>query len=277
MSQQPWSDIEPMLTVIVPGPDEGRSWQLGPAPVILGRADDADLRVVEPTVSRHHARFERSGGRTMVTDLGSTGGTKVNGATLQGCVQLFDGDQIALASLELQFRGPSQPSADTTTRPAGTMASEPATYVVGQQSAHQLNNVAGNQYNHYLQTVHAQRESFMREIAATRTRARVLIWFGLMLYVVGAGTFGAMLIRFMSETADFPESFEEAQGGPDDFLGPRFGSIPIGLIGFGAAGLGTLVLAIGVVLHIVATSRRRRVERDFTPMPPAAFNTHHPS
>ncbi|NUM45779.1 MAG: DUF3662 domain-containing protein [Anaerolineales bacterium] len=73
------------------------------APVItLGRQWDADLIFDDPRVSRLHAQIRMVDGRFVVFDLGSTGGTFVNGQRVQQRV-LFRGDVLSLAGVELIF------------------------------------------------------------------------------------------------------------------------------------------------------------------------------
>jgi hypothetical protein len=73
------------------------------APVItLGRQWDADLIFDDPRVSRLHAQIRMVDGRFVVFDLGSTGGTLVNGQRVQQRV-LFRGDVLSLAGVELIF------------------------------------------------------------------------------------------------------------------------------------------------------------------------------
>ena len=70
--------------------------------VSLGRSLDNDVIINEPQVSRRHAQLRRRYGRYTLYDLGSSGGTMVNGEPVQECV-LADGDVIALAGVELVF------------------------------------------------------------------------------------------------------------------------------------------------------------------------------
>lgn len=73
------------------------------APVItLGRQWDADLIFDDPRVSRLHAQIRMVDGRFVVFDLGSTGGTFVNGQRVQQRA-LFRGDVLSLAGVELIF------------------------------------------------------------------------------------------------------------------------------------------------------------------------------
>ena len=66
-------------------------------PVInLGRQRDNDVIVDDPTVSRHHAQIRLRFGNYVLFDLGSSGGTTVNGHPVQERV-LQSGDVIGLA------------------------------------------------------------------------------------------------------------------------------------------------------------------------------------
>jgi ABC-type glutathione transport system ATPase component len=52
-------------------------------PLRVGRAADVDLRLMEPTVSRHHAVIKIRDGELVVRDLESTFGTFVNGQRIR--------------------------------------------------------------------------------------------------------------------------------------------------------------------------------------------------
>ena len=63
----------------------GEVLPLGPAGLSLGRAPENQIRLPEPEVSRHHARLEVVPQKglapiVLLSDLGSTNGTYVNGA-----------------------------------------------------------------------------------------------------------------------------------------------------------------------------------------------------
>ena len=78
-------------------------------PLVIGRAEDAGLRLADPAVSRHHARLSVSGGRCLVEDLGSRGGTFLGGVRLSGPVPAGPGDEIRLGGTV--FRLEADPSA----------------------------------------------------------------------------------------------------------------------------------------------------------------------
>jgi hypothetical protein len=68
----------------------------------LGRSTDADIRVDDPSVSRHHAEI-RVGPPASIADLGSTNGIVVDGQHCQRA-GLRDGSRIVLGSTTVVFR-----------------------------------------------------------------------------------------------------------------------------------------------------------------------------
>jgi len=67
--------------------------------VSIGRALDNDVIVEDPRVSRHHAQLRRRYGRYVLYDLGSSGGTTINGYPVEECV-LHSGDIISFAGIQ---------------------------------------------------------------------------------------------------------------------------------------------------------------------------------
>jgi hypothetical protein len=70
---------------------------------IIGRGHDADLRLSDPGVSRHHAQVELREGQVWVEDLGSTNGTTVDGVKVTAPVPLSHAQRIAIGSTVLVF------------------------------------------------------------------------------------------------------------------------------------------------------------------------------
>lgn len=62
----------------------------------VGRHPESDIFLDDITVSRHHAKFVRSGGKLYLQDLGSLNGTYVNRALLDGRTVLREGDEIQI-------------------------------------------------------------------------------------------------------------------------------------------------------------------------------------
>jgi two-component system response regulator AtoC len=71
--------------------------------VVVGRDDDAGVRIDEPLVSRQHARLERRGDAWAVVDLGSTNWTRVNGDVVSQERVLRHGDELCFARATCVF------------------------------------------------------------------------------------------------------------------------------------------------------------------------------
>lgn len=77
--------------------------------LVIGRGDEADLRINDPAVSRQHAeiRIEVDGRKMTVSviDLGSTNGTKVDGKKVKQAL-LRDGSAIVIGGTTVTVRDP---------------------------------------------------------------------------------------------------------------------------------------------------------------------------
>jgi len=93
----------------------------------IGRAEDNDLELLDPKVSRHHARITRQGTEYVVTDLGSANGTLVDGVPLTGPHTLQHGERITIGDAELTYRAPGQATATTLKTAAVTVTGTAAT------------------------------------------------------------------------------------------------------------------------------------------------------
>lgn len=72
-------------------------------PAIIGRTQPADVVLEGTTVSRRHCRLELHEGKARLSDLGSTNGTYVNGARLDGPADLEDGATIGVGIWRLRY------------------------------------------------------------------------------------------------------------------------------------------------------------------------------
>ena len=82
--------------------DDGGRFVLGDTTITIGRAADADVRLSDTSVSRKHAEVRRTGDGWTIVDLGSTNGTRVNGAPVTDR-KLRDGDTITVGDASLRF------------------------------------------------------------------------------------------------------------------------------------------------------------------------------
>lgn len=80
----------------------GGEYAIGKGRTRLGRGTDADIRIDDPGVSRHHCDIVL-GNDAVIHDLGSTNGTYVDGVQVAEKV-LRDGSVIRVGSTSLTFR-----------------------------------------------------------------------------------------------------------------------------------------------------------------------------
>ena len=73
------------------------------AEFVLGRGSSVDLPILDPQVSRQHARIVMRRGEAMVQDLGSLLGTQLDGRPLRGERALKHGDVLTIGDISLVF------------------------------------------------------------------------------------------------------------------------------------------------------------------------------
>ena len=228
--------------VVEAGSHEGQRINLTGARMTVGRLPSCEVRFDDPYLSRTHAALWQQGGVDYVEDLGSAGGTFVNGEAITVPRRLYPGDRVAFADLQLRY---------------GTVDGAPTAvrYDIGDQRAHTINNVGRDQY---VQHVIQQRENFFREIAAAKTKARGLIWTGVLVFLVGLAIAAFGWYTYFRQIVGL--SSASSMPTTDDLSG---------FLVFALGGLvnlvGVLLIIAGIVLHVVATARRRRVDRELPP------------
>ena len=75
---------------------------IGDARIVIGRAESADLRLDDATVSKQHAAVEVVGNDHILRDLGSANGTLVNGQRVERHL-LQHGDVVAIRDYEIRY------------------------------------------------------------------------------------------------------------------------------------------------------------------------------
>jgi signal transduction histidine kinase/pSer/pThr/pTyr-binding forkhead associated (FHA) protein len=92
---------------VIQGADQGKRFELGSAPMALGRENSNPIRLHDTEVSRRHAEVRRVDGTFRIVDLGSANGTFVNGQPVDQS-PLRSGDRLQLGQTVMLFsEGPS--------------------------------------------------------------------------------------------------------------------------------------------------------------------------
>ena len=78
---------------------------------VVGRKEDADLRLDHKSVSKMHCVIVKTDGLLLLRDLGSTNGTRVNGQRVRRAA-LLPNDQLSIANYKFRvFLGPDDAAA----------------------------------------------------------------------------------------------------------------------------------------------------------------------
>ena len=72
-------------------------------PAIVGRSDQADVRLDDQWISRIHCEISELSGKMIVRDLGSRNGTLVNGEYIQEA-HLLPGDRLTIGMTSFEAR-----------------------------------------------------------------------------------------------------------------------------------------------------------------------------
>ena len=80
--------------------------------VVVGRREDCDVVLADPTVSRVHAVVMLFGGQLVVLDRESTNGTRVNGRRVWGSTAVRPGDRVSFGRSTFRLVPPTPASGD---------------------------------------------------------------------------------------------------------------------------------------------------------------------
>jgi len=149
----------PSLVVLGDGPARGRRIALAKERILVGRDPTCDVRIDRPRVSRLHAALRHRDSTVVVTDLGSAGGTFVNGMAVIAPSELRHGDVVAFADVPLRYD-------------SGQPFEGP-----GQRARHQDNSA--DRYGA------VPRTAVVRDVAAIKAKARRLLRIGVVSLLVG--------------------------------------------------------------------------------------------
>jgi hypothetical protein len=96
-------EVEPRLVVErAPGHTPGMEYDVAEG-AVMGRGDQAEIRLEDPFASSRHARLVRQGGIVVLEDLGSTNGTYLNEELVSGPQPLHAGDRVRIGDSEFTY------------------------------------------------------------------------------------------------------------------------------------------------------------------------------
>ena len=96
--------VSPSLVVVAAmGHEPGTLFDVGGG-AMMGRSDNADIRVDDPFASSAHARVFDRAGFMYVEDMGSTNGTYLNGRQIRTGERLKVGDVIRIGDSEYRYQ-----------------------------------------------------------------------------------------------------------------------------------------------------------------------------
>lgn len=94
----------PTQVVIVEGGNQGEAVSLQGAPLLIGRGNDAAIRLDDDYASTRHARIASSGEQWYVEDLGSTNGTYVGTSRITQPTAIQLGTRVRIGKTVLELR-----------------------------------------------------------------------------------------------------------------------------------------------------------------------------
>jgi pSer/pThr/pTyr-binding forkhead associated (FHA) protein len=102
-STSPDGEVDPRLVVErAPGHVPGMEYEVGEG-AVMGRGDQAEIRLEDPFASSRHAQLVRQGAVIVIEDLGSTNGTYLNEELLSGPQPLHPGDRVRIGDSEFTY------------------------------------------------------------------------------------------------------------------------------------------------------------------------------
>ena len=94
----------PSQVVVTQGSNTGATASLAQAPILIGRGNDAAIKLDDDYVSTRHARIAASGDQWFVEDLGSTNGTYIGTVRITQPTTITLGTQVRIGKTILELR-----------------------------------------------------------------------------------------------------------------------------------------------------------------------------
>ena len=94
----------PTHVLVVDGANRGERADVANGPVLIGRGNDAAIRLDDDYVSTRHARIAASGDQWFVEDLGSTNGTYIGSVRITQPTTITVGTQVRIGKTVVELR-----------------------------------------------------------------------------------------------------------------------------------------------------------------------------
>ena len=78
-------------------------FDLDQSSIVVGRGEDADILIDNPSMSRRHAEFRQEGDGWVVQDLGSSNGTYIGEVRLEAACPVQEGTEVAFGKFSIVF------------------------------------------------------------------------------------------------------------------------------------------------------------------------------
>ena len=92
----------PKFTLLI-GRKAMQVYDLEKETILIGREDDVDIVIDNPSVSRKHAQIRKEGAGWVVEDLGSSNGTFLHGEKITAAKAVKEGDEIGFGKFSVVF------------------------------------------------------------------------------------------------------------------------------------------------------------------------------
>lgn len=91
--------------VVVKGPNEGDHYPVAHRTLVIGRAENCPIQIVDDQVSRKHLqiRYDAEAETHLVLDMQSANGVYIDGRKVEGEIALHDGDVIEIGDSQLAY------------------------------------------------------------------------------------------------------------------------------------------------------------------------------
>ncbi len=116
----PGAPAPPAWLVFKSGPNTGQTIPIADGATSIGRAPENDVVIDDDGVSRQHAEITFADGQYQLTDVGSAGGTIVEGSTAEATMVLDSGSELKVGETEVVFMQGQSPAAPSPTAPTGS-------------------------------------------------------------------------------------------------------------------------------------------------------------